>query len=123
MRFCSSSETSELKPSNSGIGIRAVTFKWSITKLQRIARTHQDGWMRSLTAPKVPKTSPAAPEDAHAAHLRCQGQMRLPMPGSIITRRYKGDTLQVKVLPQGFEYEGEIYKSLSAVAKQISGSH
>ena len=25
--------------------------------------------------------------------------------------------------PAGFEYEGEVYKSLSAVAKAITGSH
>jgi hypothetical protein len=29
--------------------------------------------------------------------------------------------LQVKVLPDGFEYEGQVYKSLSAVAKAITG--
>ena len=29
----------------------------------------------------------------------------------------------MKVLPAGFEYEGEVYKSLSAVAKKITGSH
>ncbi len=45
------------------------------------------------------------------------------MPGTIITRSYKGQLLQVKVLPKGFEYEGEAYKSLSAVAKKITGSH
>ena len=48
---------------------------------------------------------------------------RLPMPGAIITREYKGETIQVMVLPKGFEYEGEIYKTLSAVAKAITGSH
>src|SRR5881397_3701334 len=57
---------------------------------QRAAELAHDADVR-LTAPKVPKTYAAAPEDAHAARLRCQGQMRLPMPGSIITRRYKGD--------------------------------
>ena len=31
--------------------------------------------------------------------------------------------LQVKVLPEGFEYEGQVHKSLSAVAKAITGSH
>ena len=31
--------------------------------------------------------------------------------------------LQVKVLPAGFEYEGHVYKSLSAVAKVITGQH
>ena len=48
---------------------------------------------------------------------------RMPPPGTIITREYKGQTLQVKVLPQGFEFEGEVYKSLSAVAKAITGQH
>jgi hypothetical protein len=47
----------------------------------------------------------------------------LPPPGTIITRRYKGEVLQVKVLPHGFEYQGEVYSSLSAVAKAITGSH
>ena len=31
--------------------------------------------------------------------------------------------MQVKVLPNGFEYEGQVYRSLSAVAKAITGSH
>ncbi len=48
---------------------------------------------------------------------------RLPMPGTIITREYKGRTFLVTVLPNGFEYEGEVYQSLSAVAKAITGSH
>jgi hypothetical protein len=47
----------------------------------------------------------------------------LPPPGSAITRVYKGETLEVKVLAEGFEFEGEVYKSLSAVAKKITGSH
>lgn len=48
---------------------------------------------------------------------------RLPMPGSILTRPYKGSTLQVKVLADAFQYEGQTYKSLSAVVKAITGSH
>jgi hypothetical protein len=48
---------------------------------------------------------------------------RVPMPGTILTRDYKGDTIQVAVLPEAFEYEGETYQSLSAVAKAITGSH
>ena len=55
--------------------------------------------------------------------MRTSGDSRVPLPGSTITRVYKGETLEVKVLPAGFEYEGEVYKSLSAVAKKITGSH
>src|SRR5262245_35663190 len=48
---------------------------------------------------------------------------RLPPPGSVITRAYKGGVVQVKVLAGGFEYAGEVYPSLSAVAKAVTGSH
>jgi hypothetical protein len=48
---------------------------------------------------------------------------RLPMPGTLITREYKGRTLEVQVLHEGFEYDGARFKSLTAVAKAITGSH
>jgi hypothetical protein len=48
---------------------------------------------------------------------------RLPMPGAIITRRYKNRTVEVRVLPRGFEYDGEVYRTLSAVAKKVTGTH
>jgi hypothetical protein len=48
---------------------------------------------------------------------------RLPPAGSVITRRYKGEDLQVKVLDDGFEFEGEVFASLSAVARKITGQH
>ena len=31
--------------------------------------------------------------------------------------------LQVKIRAEGFEYQGQVYPSLSAVAKAITGSH
>ena len=51
---------------------------------------------------------------------------RLPVPGSIITKTYRGKTIEVKVLDKGFEYEGKVFKSISRVAmtivkRQISG--
>ena len=45
------------------------------------------------------------------------------MPGTVLTRPYKGVNLQVLVLPDGFVYADTIYPSLSAVAKAITGSH
>ena len=48
---------------------------------------------------------------------------RLPPPGAVLTRSYKGVTVQVQVRRDGFEFEGELYRSLSAVAKRITGSH
>lgn len=48
---------------------------------------------------------------------------RIPLPGTVITREYKGRTIAVTVLDAGFEHDGAIYKSLSAVAKAVTGTH
>jgi hypothetical protein len=48
---------------------------------------------------------------------------RLPPPGTILARPYKGQLVQVQVLTDGFAYAGRVYPSLSAVAKAITGSH
>jgi hypothetical protein len=51
------------------------------------------------------------------------GDSRLPVPGTTISRQYKGELIEVRILADGFEYAGDRYKSLSAVAKQITGTH
>jgi hypothetical protein len=48
---------------------------------------------------------------------------RLPPPGTILSRPYKGQLVQVQVLHDGFAYAGHVYPSLSAVAKVITGTH
>ena len=58
-----------------------------------------------------------------SVNVRFDHDPRVPMPGAFITREYKGQTILVKVLPKGFEYEGDIYRTLSAVAKAATGKH
>jgi len=48
---------------------------------------------------------------------------RLPGVGTVLTRRYKGAEVRVKIAADGFEYAGERYGSLSAVAKAVTGTH
>jgi len=45
------------------------------------------------------------------------------LPGTMLTRQYKGRMLHVMVLADGFEFEGQRYKSLTAVAKAVTGTH
>ncbi len=47
---------------------------------------------------------------------------RTPQPGSVISRQYHGEEIVVKVLEDGFEYAGQVYRSLSAIAKFITGT-
>lgn len=44
---------------------------------------------------------------------------RLPAAGTVITKTYHGQTIEIKVLENGFEYQGKIYKSISRVAMEI----
>ena len=48
---------------------------------------------------------------------------RLPPPGSVITKEFRGATLEVEVLDDGFEFRGETYRSLSAIARAATGTH
>jgi hypothetical protein len=89
---------------------------------QRAAELANDADLR-MTPPRTIPLAVAAPERTKIATLRVKADQRLPMPGSILTRVYKGETLQVHVLADGFEFEGQRYKSLSAVAKAVTGSH
>lgn len=89
---------------------------------RRAAELANDADLRRK-APKSPPVAPDAATRTRTRHLPTKGGRRVPIPGSLITRVYKGETLEVNVLPIGFEYEGETYKSLSAVAKKITGSH
>ncbi len=48
---------------------------------------------------------------------------RVPPPGTVLTRRYRGQAYHVVVRGDGFEYDGQVFRSLSAIAKLITGSH
>jgi hypothetical protein len=47
---------------------------------------------------------------------------RLPLPGTVLSRKWKGRTILVEVLAKGFRYENQPYSSLSAIAVAITGT-
>ena len=47
---------------------------------------------------------------------------RLPLPGTLLTRKWKGRTILVEVLARGFRYENRHYSSLSAIAVSVTGT-
>lgn len=44
----------------------------------------------------------------------------LPAPGTTIERVYKEKTYRVEVLEQGFRFDGREWRSLTAIAKEIT---
>ena len=87
---------------------------------RRAAELVADADLR-LSAPRAEQTQPdSAPKQAPTLRMPADGRLR---PGTVLTRRYKGCAIEVDVLEHGFAYEGQVYRSLSAVAKVVTGSH
>jgi hypothetical protein len=47
---------------------------------------------------------------------------RLPMPGTLLVRRYRGQDIVVRVRQDGFEYDGTIHRSLSSAVRAATGT-
>lgn len=82
-------------------------------------RTRAPGPARPSIA--VPASGPAG--RVVTKRVEVPADARLPMPGALLTREYRGRTIRVRVLPNGFDYEGTVYRSLSAVALAVTGAH
>jgi hypothetical protein len=67
--------------------------------------------------PQPPETSKPV---AQVAGVRRDG--RLPGPGTLLTRQFKDRRIVVKVLENGFEYQSQRYRSLSAIAREVTGT-
>jgi hypothetical protein len=66
-----------------------------------------------------------APPDSGSGSLdrtRPPKDARLPAPGTLLTRRIGDRQIVVKVTKDGFEYESRRYRSLSAIAREVTGT-
>jgi hypothetical protein len=89
--------------------------------LRRAAEIANDADLRKLPPREPEPVAEMVVGPKHIVHFT--SETRLPPPGTILVREYKGRRIEVLVLANGFEFEGEAYKSLSAVAKAVTGQH
>jgi hypothetical protein len=75
-------------------------------------------------APRDPVASGSVEVKARTATGRISPSRdpRLPLPGTLLAREFQGRDVVVKVLDNGFEFDGRGYKSLSAIAQEVTGS-
>ena len=68
---------------------------------------------------------PAPPEPVRTVTgpLDIKSDQRLPIAGTELVRQYKGRDIVVTVLEDGFFYDGQRYRSLSAIAKVVTGTN
>jgi hypothetical protein len=105
--------------------------------IKRIVHALQAGAQETPEAPAMPATTGA--DDAPApmrtkraaaarkpkgarADAKIERDARIPSPGTVIEREYDGKKIRVKVLDDGFEFRGKAYRSLSAVAREATGT-
>ena len=77
-----------------------------------------------MRAPRDPAKSGSAEVKTRTVTSRISPSCdpRLPLPGTLLFREFKGRGIVVKVLDDGFEYNDRRYKSLSAIAREVTGS-
>src|SRR6202521_6126462 len=88
------------------------------------ARAHdiaQDGDLR-INAPRDFFTAGGERVQTTGHRNQREHDRRLPLPGALLTRTWKGRTVLVEVLAKGFRYENRQYSSLSAIATAITGT-
>lgn len=91
--------------------------KQRLHELQEEFRTTPPSqWFKGARHNRAP--APSAP------NRRPSQEPRALLPGTALCRDYKGRRITVTVRGEReFEYEGQIYRSLTAVAKAVTGSH
>jgi len=70
----------------------------------------------------APKQFGGAQPAMRVAHTSRQFDPRVPAPGTQLIKRYKNETITVTVLEDGFQHGERVYKSLSAIARQVTGT-
>jgi hypothetical protein len=66
-----------------------------------------------------PAPTPAAPAKDGTPRPR---DPRLPKAGTVLTRVFNGKEIKVEVLDAGFRFDGDVWRSLSAIARKVSGT-
>jgi hypothetical protein len=82
----------------------------------------QDADLRKIAPPDFFTVGGERVEITRGARNHRQQDSRLPLPGTLLSRKWKGRTILVEALARGFRYENRHYSSLSAIAMSVTGT-
>jgi hypothetical protein len=85
----------------------------ALDRINQLASRAPARWRPPVDQPAVTAAAAAPPPVAR--------DPRLPPVGTVVTRTYEGTRHDVTVLADGFDYRGTRHRSLSGVARQITG--
>ena len=90
--------------------------------LRGIAQRLQEAALGGLTPAILWRLQRLAPDGNRPQPRRGLTQDRLK-PGTTLVRGWRGRTHTVAIREDGFGYQGRLYRSLSLIARQITGAH
>lgn len=93
----------------------------AFTQIDTLATGLPRSWRRRLQPADTTPVSAGEPSTPQAAP-RKKRDPRMPSAGTVLERDYRGTVHTVTVLEAGFEYRGTRYRSLSKVAREITGT-
>ncbi|EAU67341.1 putative bacteriophage-related protein [Stigmatella aurantiaca DW4/3-1] len=100
----------------------------AVTRIAELGDKLPERWRMRQVEETKPSAPPPAAADVRAAAADARApaadgrDARLPPPGTVLTRAFKGTQHRVTVREGGVEYEGQLHRSLSSVAKLITGT-
>jgi hypothetical protein len=77
------------------------------------------GGLKSSTRTELRRLARALEKDPHSLNVGLCSRIK---PGTRIVRTWRGKTHEVSVTESGFEYRGARYRSLSQIARKITGT-
>jgi hypothetical protein len=89
--------------------LRGITYK---------IQERASGGLSKSVLRKIASATPEAPPDARRSAPRTSVK-----PGTRLVREWNGQTHTILVYSDGVEWRGQRYRSLSLVAREITGSH
>lgn len=98
----------------------------ALERIKQLGDQLPERWQVRLVQPAKP--ADATSDDAAAATVQMvlaatePRDPRVPSPGTVLRREFGGRTHEVSVCVEGFSYDGRSYKSLSAIATEITGT-
>ena len=104
--------------------LKAATRQLDVSLKQRTGDPGQANGIATTAAGIAPSVVTAHNRDSHPDDPIEPPPTRVPLcPGTRLLREWNGRQHFVEVVDKGFVFDGKTYRSLSAIARRITGAH
>lgn len=110
-----------------GLNRAELARRWTATFGSQAPTRCRSQLLRSALAWHIQAKTSVTTRDAHGARrrirMRSVRDANRPRAGTVLVREWNGMTHRVTVLSDGYQYAGSVHRSLSAIARAITGTN